>query len=177
MANDPTALPSKGLPDRELALWMLDRMQDSEEFLAEIQAARVKGKPDILDNPDYVALHKTRLKKLYQGGDDEEPFEVPPALIGKIEAIMERDMITSVEELLEKAIAAYVEKHPMKSQGLPQEWRSTFEAARAEVEGKTSGAFAPDFTAGLAASARTEIDRRHDVDRARDTGRDGRDDD
>ena len=40
MANDPTALPSKDLPDRTLALWMLDRMQDSEEFLAEIQAAR-----------------------------------------------------------------------------------------------------------------------------------------
>jgi hypothetical protein len=136
----------------------------------------VKGQPGILDTPDYVSLHKTRLKKLYQAGDDEEPVEVPPALIGKIEAIIERDMITSVEEFLEKAITAYVEKHPMKAQGLPHEWQSSFQAARAEVEGKTSGAFAPDFTAGLATSARAEIDRRHDVERARDSGRDGRED-
>jgi hypothetical protein len=172
MANDPTALPSKDLPDRELALWMLDRMQDSEAFLAEIQAARIKGRPDILDTPDYVALHKSRLKKLYQGGDDGEYAEVPPALIGKIDAIIARDMISSVEEFLEKAIAAYVEKHPIKTQGL--EWQSTFQAARAEVEGKTNGAFEPDFTAVLATSARAEIDRRHEVERGRDMGGQGR---
>jgi hypothetical protein len=174
MSNDPTTMPSKGLPDRELALWMLDRMQDSEAFLAEIQAARVKGRPDILDTPDYVALHKSRLKKLYQGGDDGEYAEVPPALIGKIDAIIERDMMTSVEEFLEKAIAAYVEKHPMKTQDLPHEWETTFQAARAEVEGRTNGAFEPDFTAVLATSARAEIDRRHEVERGRDMGGQGR---
>jgi hypothetical protein len=163
------------MPDRALALWMLDRMADSEEFLAVIQAARVTGKTDVLDTPDYVATHKARLKKLYTGSDDDEPTEVPAALVGAIEAIIERDMISGVEEFLEKVIAAYVEKHPLHTQGLPQQWRSTFEAARTEIEGKTSGMFAPDFTARLAASARQEIDRQQTAERERAAGRDGRD--
>lgn len=178
MANN-TALPSKDLPDRELALWLIDRMQASEEFLAVIQAARAKGQRDVLDTPDYVAEHKARVRKLFDDGSDDEPADVPPSLAGKIEAIMARDMISGVEEFLEKAIAAYIEKHPLQSQGLPEQWRTTVEAARAEVEGRTDGAFAPGFTASLAASARAEIDRRlaRDQDReaGRDIGRDSRD--
>ena len=109
MPSDPTDLPDKSLPDQALALWMLDRMQDSEKFLGIIQAARTKGRPHVLDTPEYVALHKGRLKKLYQG-DDEEAVEVPVALAGKIEAIIKRDMISGVEEFLEKAMAAYIFK-------------------------------------------------------------------
>ena len=102
----------------ELALWMLERMRDSEEFLGVIQAGRVSGRPDVLDSPEYVTRHKDRLKKLYQS-DDEEIIDAPPALAAKIKAIMQRDMISSVEELFEKALAAYIALHPEKAAGLP----------------------------------------------------------
>ena len=175
MTNDLSALPNKSLPDQALALWMLDRMQDSETFLAVIQAARKKGKPHVLDTPEYVTLHKNRLKQLY-ASDGDDAVTVPPALIGKIDAIIQRDMISGVEEFFEKAIAAYIEKHPMKAQGLGNDWQTTISAARAEVEGKTSGVFEPDFMAALATSAREEIDRRVEAERDREAGRDGRDD-
>ena len=68
--------------DQELALWMLVRMRDSEEFLGVIRAARTAGKRDLLDMPDYVARYKGRLKKLYQSGSDDTE-EVPPALAAR----------------------------------------------------------------------------------------------
>ena len=165
--------PHRDTPDKALALWMLDRMRDSEEFLGVIQAARRTGRPDVLDEPDYVARHKSRLAKLYQSDeDDEDTIDAPPSLAAKIDAVMRRDMISSVEELLEKALAAYIDNHPSKSEGLPKDWQTTFDVARAEIEGKTSGAFEPGFAANLAASARAEIDRSLEADQARES--DGR---
>ena len=62
------------MDEKQLALWMLNKMRDSEEFLGVIRDARRAGKPDILDTPDYVAKHKARLAPLYQDSV-EEPVE------------------------------------------------------------------------------------------------------
>lgn len=144
--------------DRELALWMLERVRDSEEFLGVIKAARTAGSRDVLDTPEYVARHRGRLKPLYQS-DDSDTEEAPAALASLIDEIVARDMLSSREELLEKALKAYLESHPKGMEGLPLEWETTFEAARAEIEGKTSGAFEPGFVAGLADAARAELAR------------------
>lgn len=159
-----------GRSEKELALWMLDKMRNSEEFLGVLRAARAKGRRDVLDTPDYVARHKGRLKKLYEG-DDEETVETPASLAGEIDALVERDMLAGREELIEKAIAAYIERHPEGSKGLPEGWQSTFELARAEIEGTTSGAFPAGFVSELAAAAREEMDRQVAAERERDAGR------
>lgn len=174
MANNPLHLPHKGATDKELALWMLDRMRDSEEFLGVLQKARKAGKPDVLDKPDYVARHKARLAKLYTS-DTEDDVPVSPATIAKIEILMERDMLSSPEEFIEKALAAYIEKHPRGMESLDANWQSTFDAARAEIEGQTQGIFEPGFTAGLAASAREELARQAG-DRTKANERGGRED-
>lgn len=160
-------------PDKELALWMLERMQDSSEFLATLRAARVKGKRDILDAPEYVDRHKGRLKKLYQS-DADDTVETPASLAGAIDVIAARDLLSGREELIEKAIAAYLDTHPQGAAGLPTEWQTTFESARAEVEGKTRGAFKPGFVAELAAAARLEMDRQSAAEQDRSAGRGGR---
>jgi hypothetical protein len=157
MASDASMNPTKK-SDQELALWMLERMRDSEEFLGVIRAARTNGTRDVLDTPDYVTRHRGRLKKLYQT-DSDDTEETPAALGGLIDEIVARDMLSSREELLEKALIAYLDSHPLGAQGLPAEWQTTFDAARAEIEGKTKGAFEPGFVAALAAAARKEMDR------------------
>lgn len=164
-----------GKSDQDLALWMLDKMRDSEEFLGVIQAARVAGTPDVLDTPDYIARHKQRLKRLYQS-DEEAPVEVPASVAGVIEEIAARDMLSGREEVIEKALAAYLDRHPEGTKDLPSDWQSTFEAARAEIEGKTQGAFEPGFTARLAAAARMEMERQASVERVKETDRSGRED-
>ena len=169
MASDAPMNPGNK-SDQELALWMLERMRDSEEFLGVIRAARTAGKRDVLDMPDYVARHKGRLKKLYQS-DSDDTEEVPPALASLIDEIVERDMLSSREDLLEKALKAYLDSHPKGAEGLPAEWQTTFDAARAEIEGKTQGAFEPGFVAGLAAAARKEMDRQAALERDRSAGR------
>lgn len=165
MANEPN-----GRSDQELALWMLERMKDSADFLGTLRAARVKGKRDILDEPQYVDRHKGRLKKLYQG-DDEETVDAPVSLAGTLDQIAARDLLSSREELIEKAIAAYLDTHPKGAEGLPSGWQTTFDLARAEIEGKSQGAFKPGFVAELAASARKEMAREAEAARARDQGR------
>ena len=170
MPNNPITQPHKDMADKDLALWMLERMRDSEEFLGVIQKARTAGKRDMLDTVDYVARHKRRLAKLFQS-DSEDDVAASPSTVAKIEAVMRRDMLSSPEEFIEKALAAYIEKHPRGAEGLTQDWQTTFEAARAEIEGRTSGAFAPGFVAGLAAQARQEMDRQAVSDRDRDAGR------
>ena len=57
MTNEPA-----GRTDKDLGLWMLERMQESAEFLGVIRDARTKGKRDMLDTPEYAALHRGRLK-------------------------------------------------------------------------------------------------------------------
>lgn len=171
MANNSTALPHKDMADKELALWMLERMKDSQEFLGIIQKARFAGSPDVLDTPEYVGRHKQRLRKLYQS-DTEGEVSTSVSTVAKIEALMKRDMLSSPEEFIEKALAVYIERHG--SESLPKEWQSTFSAARAEVEGKTSGSFEAGFTASLAKSAREELVRESTAERGRGQGRDGR---
>lgn len=156
--------------DQELALWMLERMRDSEEFLGVIRAARTGGTRDVLDTPGYVARHQGRLKKLYQG-DSEDPVEAPASLAGMVDELVARDLLSGREELLEKALKAYLDSHPKGGEGLPIEWQTTFAAARAEIEGRTNGAFEPNFTASLAASARQELERQAALERDRSSGR------
>lgn len=172
MPNSSSPLPHKGMPDKDLALWMLERMRDSEEFLAVLQKARKAGTRDVLDTPDYVARHKARLSKLYKS-DTEDDVEISATTVAKIELLMARDMLSSPEEFIEKALAAYIEKHPRGAEGIDGNWQSTFEAARAEIEGRTQGMFEPGFTAGLATSAREEL-ARQTGDRTKANERGGR---
>jgi hypothetical protein len=170
MANSPSNQPKAGASDKELALWMLERMRDSEGFLGVIRSARSAGGTDILDTPDYVARHKARLAPLYQGAD-EETVDVSDTVATLLEKLGARDLASCNEELLEKALAAYIAKHPKGGEGLPSDWPSTFDAARAEIEGRTKGAFKPGFTAELAASARAEMARQAGADKSRGSGR------
>ena len=175
MPSDPMLhkdMPDKDMPDKDLALWMLERMGDSEEFLGVLRKARLAGSRDVLDMPALVAPHLKRLGKLFQS-DTEDDVAASPSTAAKIEAVMKRDLLSSPEEFIEKALAAYLEKHPRGAEGLPNEWQSTIEAARAEIEGRTSGAFEPGLTAELAASARQEL-ARQDAEHSRSRGRDGR---
>jgi len=155
--------------DQELALWMLERMKDSAEFLGTLRAARVKGKRDILDAPEYIDRHKGRLKKLYQG-DEDETVDAPTSLAGTIDEIAARDLLSGREELIEKAIAAYLDAHPRGAEGLPAAWQTTFDLARAEIEGKTQGGFQPGFVADLAAAARRELAREAAIEAQRTRG-------
>lgn len=143
--------------ERELALWMLEQMRESEEFLGVLRAARRRGERDVLDTPDYAEQHQGRLAKLFQGEEDEEPAEVPAALAGVIEEVIARDLLSGREEFFEKALRAYLDAHPRGAQGLPEGWTTTFEAARDEIEGLTQGAFEPGFVGKLAEAAREEL--------------------
>ena len=157
-----------GKTDKELALWMLDRMADSDEFLGVLRKARAAGKRDILDTPDYIAKHKARLLKLHKA-DSEEDTDVTTAAAAWIDALVERDLLSSREEFIDKAIAAYIEKYGADQ--LPGADKSIVEAARDEIEGKTNGAFEPGFAAGLAAAARSELDRQAAAEHSRVAGR------
>lgn len=157
--------------ERELALWMLDRMTDSDEFLGVLRKARVAGKPHILDTPDYIAKHKARLLKLHKA-DSEEDTEITTAAAAWIDALVERDLLSSREEFLDKAIAAYVEKYG--ADRLPGADKSMVAAARDEIEGRTSGAFEEGFTANLAAAARGELERQAAAEKSREAERGGR---
>ena len=88
--------PQANASDKELALWMLERMRDSEGFLGVIRDARSAGGTDILDTPDYVARHKARLAPLYQGAD-EETVEVSAAVATLLEKLGARDLASCTE--------------------------------------------------------------------------------
>lgn len=153
--------------DTELALWMLERMRNSERFLGVIKAARVAGSRDVLDTPDYVELHRNRLKKLFQSGSgDDAPLSTATA--AKVAAVMKRDLLSSPEEFLEKALGAYLELNPRGLEGLDVERQTVFDQARDEIEGRTSGEFKPNFVNELAAAAREELVRQadHSIDRS-----------
>ena len=158
--------------DRELALWMLNEMRDSEAFLSMLRAARRKGRRDILDTPDDLEPHVKRLAQLFDGTEDASVGDAPPRLGSVIEEVMTRDLLSGREEFLEKALAAYIEQHPRGSEGLPNEWQTTLEAARAEIEGRTTDAFEPGFVASIAAAARQELALQ--AERERGAERDGR---
>jgi hypothetical protein len=158
--------------EKELALWMLNKMRDSEHFLDVIRAARKAGAPDILDTPDYLARHKTRLAKLYQDSEDD-PVEAPQGVAARAVALEKRDLLSSREELIEKALAAYLDQHPRGAENLPKEWATTFDLAQAEIEGRVTGAFQKGFVAELAQAAREEMAR--EAAKSRDRSRGARD--
>lgn len=161
MASNLSPAPSPGANEAELALWMLERMRDSERFLAVIKAARVAGRRDVLDAFDYVDGHRVRLKKLFQSSSgDDAPL--PPATAKKVAAIMKRDLLSSPEEVLEKALDAYLQLNPRGLDEIDAERQSAFDAARDEIEGRTSGEFRPGFASDLAATAREELARQAD---------------
>lgn len=167
MQNRSSPTPRADANDMELALWMLERMRNSERFLAVIKAARIAGHRDVLDTPDYVELHLSRLKKLFQSGSgDDAPL--PSATAAKVAAIMKRDLLSSPEEFLEKAWDAYLELNPRGLEGIDAERQTVFDQARDEIEGRTSGEFKPEFVSGLAAAARDELVRQadHSIDRS-----------
>ncbi len=173
MQNKASTPPKADATEVELALWMLERMRDSEGFLGTIRAARSAGDTDILDTPEYVALHTKRIAPLYRGETDAV-IEAPESVVAMLEKLGKRDLLSGNEELFEKAIAAYIAKHPKGGEGLPVDWSSPFDAARAEIEGVTNGAFKPGFTAELATAARAEIARRNGLEQGatRDQGDD-----
>lgn len=158
MPSDRNARPSESASDVELALWMLERMRDSERFLGIIRAQRRAGSRDVLDTPAYIAEHRSRLKKLFQSDADDEP-PLPLATAAKVAAIMKRDLLSSPEEVLEKALDAYLQLNPRGLDGIDVVRQSVFDAARAEIEGRTVGEFVPGFAADLATAARGEIAR------------------
>ncbi|MBS0243975.1 MAG: hypothetical protein JSS20_17515 [Proteobacteria bacterium] len=158
--------PRADASERELALWMLEKMRNSVEFLGVLKGARIKGQRDILDEPDYIQRQQQRLKRLHQA-DSEDVLPVSSSVAARIDALVKRDLLSSREEFIEKAIGAYLDRHPRGREELPAEWQSTIEAARAEIEGRTSGNFEPGFTAELAAAAREELARQLEASLAR----------
>lgn len=141
--------------EQQLALWMVSRMRDSEEFLGVIRAKRVAGERDVLDTPDYVKKHGERLKPLYQS-EPHESLEMDAGTLAMMEAVSQRDVLSCHEELIEKALAAYVKLHPKGEEDLPPGWRSTAALAEAHIKGEVKGAFSDGFTAELAGMARAE---------------------
>jgi hypothetical protein len=162
---DPTKMTEK-----ELALWMLNKMRDSERFLDVIRSARKAGAPDILDTPGYVVRHKGRLAKLFQDSEDD-PVEAPQGVAAQAVALEKRDLLSSREELIEKALAAYLNQHPRATENLPKEWATTFDLAQAEIEGRVTGAFQKGFVAELAQAARDEMAK--EAAKSRDRSRGG----
>lgn len=162
---------ASAMTEQQLALWMLDRMQNSAEFIDVLRKARVDGAPHFLDSPDLVEPHLEQLRKLHEG-DDEEVVDLPPTVIGKLAALMERDLLSGPEEFMEKALAAYIERSGDRSLQPPIE--PTIEMARAEIEGRTTGMFDKGFVAGLAQEAREELAREAERERDRGSERDGR---
>lgn len=158
MTSDRNAVPAATAGDTELALWIVERMRDSERFLGIIRAERRAGNRDVLDTAEYIARHRARLRKLFQSDtDDETPL--PPQTAAKMAAIMKRDLLSSPEEVIEKALDAYLQLHPRGLDGIAADRQSVFDAARDEIMRGTSVEFAPGFTARLASAARDEIAR------------------
>ena len=61
-----------------------------------------------------------------------------------------------LEELIEKAIEAYLRLSPKGEEDVPAGWKSTLALAEAEIRGEVRGQFAPGFVALLAGRARAE---------------------
>jgi hypothetical protein len=89
-----------------------------------------------------------------------------------LERVGEQQLLSCPEEIIEKALAAYLQQNPQAAEAVDDDWPTSFASAEAELEGRTSGAFGPGFLAGLAAAAREERDRLKEAERSRD--RDGR---
>ena len=161
------AAMGEGMSERELALWLLGRIEESDAVLERIRASRRASRPEMLDDPDLVAHLRRQVSHLFQGGD-ETTEELPAALAGLMEGLGARDALSSREELLEKALAAYLERNSHEATAPPEDWRTTVALARAEVEGEKTGAFREGFVADLAATARAELARLAEISPERD---------
>lgn len=172
MPRSSSATPGADASDRDLALWMLERMRESDTFLESIRAARSAGGTDMLDRPEYTDAHRVRLAPLFEG-DKLSTLDVSETVDAAVTKLKEFQLLSGNEELLEKVLAAFLAKHPKIATTVPADWPSTIDAARAEVEGKTKGRFRAGFTADLASAARRELERNAQADRSksRDTGR------
>lgn len=170
MASDSTSIPRKDASDKELALWMLERMRHSETFLDDVRTARSAGDTDMLDRPEYIALHSARLAGLYQGGD-ANTVEMSEETAERLKGIAAQVLLSCDEHVLEKALASFLAANPKIAATVPSDWPTTIDAAKAEVEGRTKGRFRAGFTADLAAAARSELDRRAQAERTRGHGR------
>lgn len=144
---------------------MASKLANSQASLTIIRDARRAGKKDVLDDPAYVAKHRRRLKALYEG-DAEAPVTLPIPIAKVIEAIIARDLLSSPEELLEKALAAYLDRHPRGREGMPLDWQTTTDAVRAEIEFGASGRFDAGFIGRLAEAEREEV-REQGLEKAR----------
>jgi hypothetical protein len=153
-----------------MALWMLERMQESETFLADVRAARADGSHDPLDRPEFVEPHREQLRKLFADGDDDDAVDVPAGTAAKLEALAARDLRSGPEDVIEKALAAFLEKNPNLARDVGVLEPTTVELARAEIEGRISGAFRPGFMADLAGAARAKMARERE-EREQDRGR------
>lgn len=138
---------------------MASKLANSQGSLAIIRDARAAGKRDVLDSPAYVAKHRQRLSSLYRG-DAERSVSLPVPIAKVIEAIMSRDLLSSPEELLEKALGAYLDQHPRGREGVAVDWQTTLAAARAEIEAGTTERFGPGFAGRLAEAERAEQQQR-----------------
>ena len=161
MTNNPT-----GTSDRELALWMLERMRESDKFLEVIRAARSAGVPHLLDKADTTSMHTGALALLYQG-DTDVALDTSSPVAAAMDKAKARYLLSCDEELLEKALAAFLAAHPKIAEGVPSDWPATFNQAKDEIEGRTSGVFKTGFVAELAAAARLELARSAGVDKSR----------
>lgn len=148
-----------------MALAMVSKLANSQGSLAVIREARQQGTRDVLDDPAYVAKHRQRLKRLYQG-DAETPVSLPVPIAKVIEAIMSRDLLSSPEELIEKALGAYLDQHPKGREGVTIDWPTTAAAARAEIEAGAADRFDAGFAGRLAEAEREERSRVAEKDRA-----------
>ncbi len=134
---------------------MASKLANSQGSLAVIREARKQGKRDVLDDPAYVARHRQRLRRLYQS-DAEAPVSLPVPIAKVIEAIMSRDLLSSPEELIEKALGAYLDQHPRGREGVAIDWATTPAAVRAEIEAGTAERFDAGFAGRLAEAERKE---------------------
>jgi hypothetical protein len=156
--------------EKALARAMLEKLAVSEKLLAEIRDARTQGLADPADRPKLVERHKARLRRLYQD-DDESEVGVSASVAAQIEAAMSRDVLSCREELVEKAIAAYLQGHPRGAEGLPKDWQTTLALAEQQVEGRSDTAFRETFVSALAAAERAERDQVKTRERTNDRER------
>ena len=156
--------------DKVLALAMLAKIARSETLLSDICTARFAGRRDPLDSPDVVARHASRVKRLYQDSEEGE-VGVPVSVAAAIDAATARDVLSCREELVEKAIAAYLQAHPRGTEGLPKDWQTTLALAEQQIEGQVKDAFRDNFVGELAQSERAERDQQKDRSRSNDRGR------
>ncbi|NDC59351.1 MAG: SgcJ/EcaC family oxidoreductase, partial [Alphaproteobacteria bacterium] len=108
-----------------------------------------------------VARHASRVKRLYQDSEEGE-VGVPVSVAAAIDAATARDVLSCREELVEKAIAAYLQAHPRGTEGLPKDWQTTLALAEQQIEGQVKDAFRDNFVGELAQSERAERDQQKD---------------